>query len=56
VGRSEDRRKGSANTEREKLERNQDQGVDTHEQRKEREEGKETKGSKEGKRLQGEKA
>jgi hypothetical protein len=52
MGRSEDGRKGSTNTETEKLETNQDQGVETHEQRKEREEGKEAEGSEEGEGLQ----
>jgi hypothetical protein len=35
VGRSENLRKGPKNPEAEKLEKNQDQGVDAHEQRKE---------------------
>jgi hypothetical protein len=52
MGRSKDRGKSSTNPQAETLERNQDQGVDAHEQRKEREEGKEAEGSEEGKGLQ----
>jgi hypothetical protein len=40
LGSCENGRKGSTNTERTALARNQDQGVDAHEQRKKREEGK----------------
>ncbi|OLB46497.1 hypothetical protein AUI07_04335 [archaeon 13_2_20CM_2_53_6] len=43
MGRSENGGKGSTNTEAAPLERNQDQGVDTHEQ------GKETQETEEGK-------
>jgi len=35
MGRSKNRRKSSTNPQAEKLEKNQDQGVDAHEQRKE---------------------
>jgi len=45
MGRSEDGGKGSTNTEAAELERNQDQGVDTHEQ------GKETQKTEEGERF-----
>jgi len=41
MGRSEDGGKGSTNTKAAALERNQDQGVDTHEQGKETEETEE---------------
>ena len=56
MGRSKDRGKSSKNSEAAELEKDQDQGVDAHDQRKEREEGKEAEGTEEGKRLQEERA
>ena len=41
MGRSKDRRKSSTNTQAETLEKNQDQGVEAHEQRKQTQERKE---------------